>query len=136
VDTPTRTYLDLVAVPVGGRAWSPDEDGWPLLAQWERATSTHSAIRTLSPFAPGDVLPPEQIVSFLPRAALGRNISITDAPCSACTPADATKAIQCALDTAGQLASEDSPVNVIVPEGNWTFSAVLEVRGPARIHLA
>ena len=49
MDTPQRTYLDLVPV-LDGRAWAPEQDGWPTLAQWENVTQ-HTAIRTL-PFSP------------------------------------------------------------------------------------
>jgi hypothetical protein len=133
IDTTVRTYLDVVPV-TPGREYSPEVDGWPLLAQWEHATA-HTEIRAL-PFAvDGKSRPsPEEIRALLPLTAFGLNVSIADPPCSAQpVPSDATTAIQCALKAAGKMATAESPVNVVVPAGNWSFTEVLHV--PANVRL-
>jgi hypothetical protein len=131
IDTTLRTYLDLVAIPPSG-PWTPTQYGWPLLAQWENAT-TYTAVRSLM-FNPGDTLSEAQITALLPRAALGKCLPITAAPCNAqAPPADATLSIQCALDAAGRLASPEAPMDVLVPNGTWITSAVLEVPQDVRL---
>ncbi|HKP63661.1 MAG TPA: right-handed parallel beta-helix repeat-containing protein [Polyangiales bacterium] len=132
IDTPKRTYLDLVDVPASG-AWTPQTHGLPLLAQWENQ-SQYSELR-FQPFAPGDVLTPEQIMKLLPQAApASHSISITDAPYRAqVAPADATAAIQAALDAAAQLASADNPVDVLVPPGTFQYSKALRVGADVRL---
>jgi hypothetical protein len=136
IDTPVRTYLDVVPA-TGGGAWSPASGGWPLLAQWENATASFSAVRAISPFVPGDTLSPAQLVALLPRAAPAtRSLSIADAPCSALpAPADATAAIQCALNAAGQIAlgGPAGPVDVVVPPGSWSYAAVITVPRGVRL---
>jgi hypothetical protein len=135
VDTPRRTYLDVVPVSPHGRAWSPELDGWPMLAQWENV-SEHGGIRTLQFEPDGGAAPSaQQIAQLLPKTALGRNLSVADAPgCSTKpSPRDAGAQIQCALDAAGREANPHSPVNVIVPPGNWTFGKVLVVPADVRL---
>jgi hypothetical protein len=132
IDTPKRTYLDYVQVPPSG-AWSPDAAGLPLLARWEKVTA-HAAVR-FRRFTPGDVLTPEEIMALLPAARpSARALSITDAPYSAApSPADATAAIQKALDDAAATAKPGAPVDVLVPTGIFNYSAVLKVG--ADVHL-
>ena len=69
----------------------------------------YTAVRSVSPFAAGGVLSASQLTHLLPRAApvpLGRRVIITYPPCNAkSSPADATAAIQCALDAAATHAS-------------------------------
>ena len=135
VDTPKRTYLDVVRVSPRGRAWSPELDGWPMLAQWENV-SEYSGIRTLRFKLDGGLAPSaQQITQLLPKTALGRNMSIATAPgCSTKPdPYDAGAQIQCALDAAAREANPHSPVNVMVPPGNWTFSKVLVVPADVRL---
>lgn len=135
MDTPEgRTYLDLVPVPPNGRSWTPELDGWPLLAQWENV-SEHAGIRALDFVPDGQAAPSvKQITELLPIIKLGRKLMVTDAPCSAKpAPNDASAQIQCALDTAAREATEHSPINVIVPAGNWSFSKVLVVPADVRL---
>ncbi len=132
IDTPKRTYLDYVLVPSSGE-WSPDTAGLPQLAQWEAVTA-HAAVR-FRRFTPGDVLTPEEIMALLPAARpSASSLSITDAPYSAApSPADATTAIQKALDDAAAMAKPGAPVDVLVPSGIFNYSAVLKVG--ADVHL-
>jgi hypothetical protein len=132
IETPKRTYLDYVLVPSSGD-WSPDAAGLPQLAQWENVTA-HSAVR-FRRFTPGDVLTPEEIMALLPVARPSASaLSITDAPYSAApSPADATTAIQKALDDAAAMAKPGAPVDVLVPTGIFNYSAVLKVG--ADVHL-
>ncbi len=106
-----------------------------MLAQWENV-SEYSGVRTL-PFQPdgGPAPSVQQIMQLLPKTALGRNLSVSDAPgCSTKpAPSDAGAQIQCALDAAARDATPDSPVNVVVPPGNWTFSRVLVVPDDVRL---
>ena len=132
VDTPLRTYVDYVDVPSSG-TWTPEANGWPILAQWEQQT-TYSALR-FQPFEPGAKLTPAQITKLLPRVALvGTPIDVTAPPYSAApSPADAASAIQSALDAAGKIATVATPVDVIVPAGTYRFGKVLDV--PANVRL-
>src|SRR5262249_16120789 len=83
------------------------------------------------PFTPGDTLTPQQIMRLLPATARAvRSLSITDAAYGAQpAPADASDAIQKALNAAAQSASADDPVDVLVPAGTFNHSQVLNV-GP------
>jgi hypothetical protein len=132
VDTPKRTYLDYVDVPANG-VWTPEADRFPALATWEGQTA-YSALR-FQAFGPGDVLTPAQIMNLLPATRRApRSIVITDAPYGAApSPADATAAIQKALDDAAKLANPTSPVDVLVPAGAFDYSAVLRVGGDVRL---
>jgi hypothetical protein len=132
VDTSLRTYLDYVDVPDSG-AWTPETDRFPQLATWEKQTS-YSALR-FQPFTPGDVLTPAKIMALLPETErASRSISITDAPyAAALAPADATSAIQRALDAAAAMASPGHPVDVLVPAGTFDYSAVLQVGADVRL---
>jgi hypothetical protein len=113
-------------VPASG-VWTPESDHFPALATWENQTS-YSALR-FQPFTPGDVASAAAIMALLPatgRAA--RSISITDSPYGAAPArADATHAIQQALDAAAAMASQAAPVDVLVPAGTFRYSAALEV---------
>ncbi len=132
IDTPLRTYLDYVNVPSSG-VWTPEASGWPLLAQWEQQ-STRTAMRFQS-FSPGETLAPRQIMALLPLAlASAHTIDITASPYSApVAPADATKAIQAALDAAGRVATQAAPVDVLVPAGTFNHSGVLTVPHDVRL---
>jgi hypothetical protein len=133
IDTPTRTYLDYVQVSTKG-TWRPETDGWPPLAQWE-ATTMVRALRFLR-FEPGQALDQAEITALLPvTAPTGPVIDITAAPYRAPpAPADATAAIQAALNAAKALADPTHPVDVIVPPGTYNYSAVLEVGADVRLH--
>jgi hypothetical protein len=135
IDTPLRTYVDYVEVPASG-VWRPETHGWPLLAQWEKQ-QTATAVR-FQPFTPGATLSAAQIARLLPIAAPApRSISITDAPYSAKpSPADATAAIQAALDAAAAMATQASPVDVLVPPGTFDHSGVLTVGKDVRLRRA
>jgi hypothetical protein len=135
VDTPRRTYVDYVQVPSSG-VWRPERDGFPVLAQWE-AQSSYSALR-FQPFTPGGRLTPAQIMALLPIAARAtRTISITDAPYRApVAPADATSAIQAALDAAAAMATPGAPVDVLVPPGRFNYARVLTVGRDVRLRRA
>ena len=132
IDTARRTYLDYVDVPASG-VWTPQSDHFPALAIWENQTS-YSALR-FQPYTAGDVLTPAQIMALLPatrRAA--RSISITDSPYGAApAPADATQAIQQALDAAAAMASQRAPVDVLVPAGTFRYGAALKVGADVRL---
>jgi hypothetical protein len=132
IDTPLRTYLDYVEVPQSG-PWTPETNGWPLLAQWEMQT-TRTAMR-FQTFKPGDVLTPAQIIALLPAvAAASKTIDITLAPYNAkVAPADATMAINAALKAAGGMATQGSPVDVLVPAGTFAYSGVLVVPHDVRL---
>ena len=132
IDTPKRTYLDYVEVPASG-VWTPESDGYPLVAQWEGVNSS-SAVR-FQPFVPGDVLTPERIMRLLPATApAARSISISDAPYhAAVAPADASNAIQMALDAAAAMAVPSDPVDVLVPPGTFNHSKVLTVAADVRL---
>ncbi|HEX8793466.1 MAG TPA: hypothetical protein VF765_21135 [Polyangiaceae bacterium] len=132
IDTPLRTYLDYVNVPSSG-VWTPEANGWPILAQWEKQT-TRTGMRFQS-FAPGATLTPAQIIALLPRLApAAAFIDITAAPYSApVAPADATPAIQAALDAAGKMATPTAPVDVRVPAGTFDHSGVLSVPQDVRL---
>jgi hypothetical protein len=132
MDTTRRTYLDYVNVPASG-AWTPQSDHFPALATWETQT-TYSALR-FQPFTPGDVLTPAQIMALLPATRpAARSISITDAAYGAAVaPADATTAIQKALDAAATMASQGAPVDVLVPAGTFRYSAVLKIAADVRL---
>lgn len=132
IDTPVRTYLDYVRVPASG-VWTPEANGWPILAQWENQT-TRTGMRFQS-FTPGDTLTPAQIMALLPRLApAAAFVDITAAPYSApVAPADATSAIQAALDAAGKMATPTAPVDVRVPSGTFDHSGVLSVPQDVRL---
>jgi hypothetical protein len=132
VDTAKRTYLDYVDVPASG-AWTPESDHFPMLATWENQSS-YSAVR-FRPFKPGDVLTPVEIMALLPATrAAAKTITITDAPYDAApAPADATQAIQKALDDAAATATESSPVDVLVPAGTFDYSHELTVGADVRL---
>ena len=132
IDTPLRTYLDYVNVPPSG-VWTPEVSGWPMLAQWEKQT-TRSGMRFQS-FTPGATLTPKQILALLPALAVAsRTLDITAAPYGAkVAPADATSAIQAALDAAGSMATQASPVDVLVPAGTFNHSGVLTVPHDVRL---
>jgi hypothetical protein len=132
IDTPTRTYLDYVKVAAGG-TWRPEVNGWPLLAQWDKE-SIATALRFLA-FTPGDVVSTANIVTLLPALAPApRTLDITAAPYGAkVSPADATKAIQAALNDAKTLANPNHPVDVVVPPGTYSYSAVLLVGADVRL---
>jgi hypothetical protein len=132
IDTPKRTYLDYVEVPSSG-VWSPNADGFPLLAQWE-GVSDHRALR-FQRFAPGDVLSAEQIMALLPATARAElAISIADPPYNAApAPADASNAIQSALDAAAAMASPGHPVDVLIPPGTFEHSQLLTVGAAVRL---
>jgi hypothetical protein len=132
IDTPDRTYLDYVLVPAA-RTWTPEADGWPTLAAWEGVT-TYSALR-FQPFTPGEPLAPERITALLPALAVAaRTIDITAAPYGAePEPADATDAIQRALDDAGAMASRGEPVDVLVPAGTYRYADVLDIPADVRL---
>jgi hypothetical protein len=132
IDTPLRTYLDYVEVPASG-AWTPEANGWPILAQWENQT-THTAIR-FQAFTPGATLTAKQIVALLPILAVSsQTIDITAPPYNAgVAPADATSAIQGALYAAGAVATQAAPVDVLVPAGTFQYSAVLSVPHDVRL---
>ena len=132
MNTARRTYLDYVDVPASG-VWTPQGDHFPALATWENQTS-YSALR-FQPYTPGGALTPAQIMALLPaarRAAV--SISITDSPYGAApAPADATSAIQKALDDAAAMASPGAPVDVLVPAGTFDYSATLRVGADVRL---
>ncbi len=132
IDTALRTYLDYVDVPASG-VWTPEGDHFPALATWENQTS-YSALR-FQQYTPGDVLTPAEIMALLPatrRAA--RSISITDSPYAAApAPADATHAIQQALDAAAAMASQGGAVDVLVPAGTFRYSAALKIGADVRL---
>ncbi|HEX3596341.1 MAG TPA: hypothetical protein VHU80_14625, partial [Polyangiaceae bacterium] len=132
IDTPRRTYLDYVEVPASG-TWKPETDHFPALATWENQTA-YSALR-FQPYKPGDALTPAQIMALLPvtrRASV--SISITDKPYQAPpAPADATSAIQKALDDAAAMAKPASPVDVLVPTGTFAYSAALRIGADVRL---
>jgi hypothetical protein len=132
IDTPLRTYVDYVDVPSSG-VWTPETNGWPMLAQWEKQT-TRSAMRFQS-FTPGDTLTPLQIIALLPAvAASSYTIDVTAAPYGAkVAPVDATSAIQAALDAAGTMATQAAPVDVLVPAGTFNHSGVLTVPHDVRL---
>jgi hypothetical protein len=132
IDTPKRTYVDYVLVPASG-VWTPESGHFPALATWEGQT-TYTALR-FQPFTPGDVLTPQQIMTLLPATRpAAHSISITAAPYSAApAPADATAAIQKALDDAAKMASPTTPVDVLVPAGTFDYSAVLRVGADVRL---
>ncbi|APR85380.1 putative lipoprotein [Minicystis rosea] len=132
VDTPLRTYLDYVDVPSSG-IWTPEADGWPMMAQWEQQT-TRTGLRFQS-FKPGDVLTPAQIIALLPIVAVAaKTIDITAPPYNAqVAPADATTAINQALHDAGLMAAQGAPVDVLVPAGTFAFSKVLVVPHDVRL---
>jgi hypothetical protein len=132
IDTPLRTYLDYVDVAPSG-AWTPEANGWPILAQWEKQT-TRTGMRFQS-FTPGTTLSPAQVIALLPRVApAARFVDITAPPYSApVAPADATSAIQAALNAAGSMATPTSPVDVRVPAGTFDHSGVLNVPQDVRL---
>lgn len=132
IDTPLRTYLDYVDVPSSGE-WTPEADGWPILAQWE-AQTTRAGLR-FQTFTPGDTLTPQEITALLPVVAVSsRTIDITAAPYNAAVaPADATSAINAALKAAGGMATQVAPVDVLVPAGTFDYSAVLVVPHDVRL---
>jgi hypothetical protein len=132
IDTPLRTYVDYVNVPSSG-VWTPEANGWPMLAQWENQTS-RTGMRFQS-FTPGATLRPRQIIGLLPIVAVSSHtIDITAAPYNAPTaPADATSAIQSALDAAGSAATQAAPVDVLVPAGTFNHSGVLTVPHDVRL---
>ena len=132
IDTARRTYLDYVDVPASG-VWTPEGDHFPALATWENQAA-YTAVR-FQPYAPGDVLTPAQIMALLPATRPAtRSISITDDPYKASpAPADATQAIQKALDDAAALANATTPVDVLVPPGVYDYSAVLRVGADVRL---
>jgi hypothetical protein len=121
-----------VDVPPSG-AWTPEANGWPILAQWEKQT-TRTGMRFQS-FTPGATLTPAQIIALLPRVApAARFVDITVAPYSApVAPADATSAIQAALNAAGAMATPAAPVDVRVPAGTFDHSGVLNVPQDVRL---
>jgi hypothetical protein len=132
IDTPARTYLDLVDVPPSG-LWAPETSGWPTMAQWEHQT-VRTGLRVL-PFTPGGTPTPQQIIALLPQLALAsRTIDITAAPYNApVAPADARPAIQAALDDAAAIATPGAPVDVLVPPGVFDHSEVLVVKHDVRL---
>jgi hypothetical protein len=132
IDTAKRTYLDYVEVPASG-TWTPEADRFPVLATWENQTA-YSAIR-FRPFTPGNVLTPSEMMELLPLTRLAaKTISITDAPYNAArTPADATQAIQRALDDAAATAKPGAPVDVLVPSGTFDYSHELRVGADVRL---
>jgi hypothetical protein len=132
MDTPTRTYLDYVELPDGG-SWQPAVDGMPQLAQWENV-KTVTATR-FQAFNPGDVLSKAAIMALLPATApASRSFDITAAPYDAHpSPADATSAIQAALDAAAKVATAQQPVDVVVPAGNYVYTNVLNVAAHVRL---
>jgi hypothetical protein len=132
IDTPLRTYIDYVEVPATG-VWTPETDGWPILAQWEDQ-KLRTAMR-FQPFVPGTTLTPGEIIALLPALAVySRTIDITAAPYNAAVaPADATAAIQHALQAAGAIATQAAPVDVLVPAGTFQYSAVLSVPHDVRL---
>lgn len=132
IDTAKRTYLDYVEVPASG-VWTPENDHFPVLATWEQQAA-YSALR-FQPFKPGDVLTPVEILALLPATRMAsKTISITDAPYNAATaPADATRAIQKALDDAAAAARPGAPVDVLVPAGTFDYSHELGVGADVRL---
>ena len=132
IDTDKRTYLDYVEVPASG-VWTPEGDHLPALATWEKQTA-HGATR-FQRFDPGNVLTPDEIMALLPATRRSKvSISITDAPYAASpAPADATMAIQKALDDAAARATPTSPVDVLVPAGTFDYSAVLRIGADVRL---
>ncbi len=104
-----------------------------MLARWEHASQT-SALRFQS-FSPGQTLTREEIVTLLPiTAAASTTLDITVPPYSApVSPADATSAIQSALDAARSLAHPGAPVDVVIPSGTYDHSRVLEVGPDVRL---
>jgi hypothetical protein len=132
IDTPLRTYLDYVDVPDSG-VWTPEADGWPLLAQWQGET-TRTGMRFQS-FSPGQTLTAKQILALLPALQVStQTLDITAAPYNAAVaPADATTAIQNALTAAGKLATPTAPVDVLVPAGTYNFGTVLTVPQDVRL---
>ena len=134
VDTPLRTYLDLVRI-LPGESWSPDVPGWPQLAHWENA-GPRTALR-FHVFSPGGVLSIAQIQALLPAtapSAAASAIDITSPPyrCPA-APADASACLQSALSAAGRLARQGRPVDVLVPAGIYNHDRVLEVGADVRL---
>jgi hypothetical protein len=132
IDTPLRTYLDYVDVPASN-VWTPEADGWPILAQWENQT-TRTGLR-FQMFTPGDVLTPQEIIALLPVVAVSSHtVDITAPPYSAAVaPADATSAINAALKAAGTMATQAAPVDVLVPAGTFDYSGVLVVPHDVRL---
>lgn len=132
IDTPLRTYLDYVDVPASGE-WTPETDGWPILAQWENQT-TRTGLR-FQTFTPGDVLTPAEIIALLPVVAVSSHtLDITAAPYNAAVaPADATSAINAALQGAGSMATQAAPVDVLVPAGTFDYAGVLVVPHDVRL---
>jgi hypothetical protein len=135
VDTPVRTYLDMIRISPG-ETWNPDAPGWPKLAEWENARTRTAPLR-FEAFSPGEVLSTEQINALLPAtaaAAAARVIDITADPYRCRTaPADATACLQSALNAAGRLASRGKPVDVLVPAGVYDHERVLEVGADVRL---
>jgi hypothetical protein len=134
IDTPVRTYLDMVKIdPEAIGHWQPDSGGWPLLAQWENATKAR-AVRSKA-FSVGQTLSPSEIIALLPSLApASTTLDIASAPYRAPpSPADATAAIQSALDDASRMAAPGRPVDVLVPAGTYDHSAVLEVASDVRL---
>ena len=131
IDTPLRPFVDYVNV--GSSGWSPEADGWPMLAQWENQT-TRTAMR-FQPFTVGQPLSPAQIMALLPAVApSSRTIDITASPYNArVSPSDATSALQSALDDAGSMATQGAPVDVLVPAGTFNYSNVLNVPHDVRL---
>jgi hypothetical protein len=121
-----------VEVPASG-VWTPEANGWPILAQWENQT-TRTAMR-FQAFTPGATLTPREILALLPALAVSRRtIDITAPPYNAAVaPADATLALQGALQAAGTMATEAAPVDVLVPAGTFQYSAVLAVPHDVRL---
>jgi len=132
IDTARRMYLDYVDVPSSG-VWTPEDDRFPALMVWENQ-ATYSALR-FQPYLPGDVLTPVEIMALLPAARrAARSISITDAPYNAePAPADASAAMQAALDAAAALAQPGAPVDVLVPTGTFNYATVLRVGADVRL---
>ncbi len=132
VDTAQRTYLDYVNVPASG-VWTPESDHFPALATWENRRPTRRFAS--SPIRRARLLAPAQIMALLPAAQrAAASIFITDSAYkAAAAPADATAAIQKALDDAAAMAGPGAPVDVLVPAGTYNYSAVLRVGADVRL---
>ena len=93
-----------------------------------------SALRHVA-FTPGQKLTPAQIVALLPTLKPASiKLDISRPPYRARkSPADASAAIQAALNDARRRARRDQPVDVMIPAGTYDHRAVLEIGPDVRL---